>query len=85
MTLGNKYPLEEDTVVYHTNNYFSDVWINEIDLDNCSISSHEKQHLLHLLTKYRDVFVKSYTKQVLPSVSHTTSTLVDTPSLSMSV
>ena len=37
----------------------SNVWINDIDLRNCSVSADEKQRLLHLLTTYEDVFVKS--------------------------
>ena len=44
---------------FQVNRTCSDAWINDIDLNKCSISPDEKQRLLLLLTSYQDVFIKS--------------------------
>ena len=39
-----------------------DSWLNEVDLQNCALSEHDRVQLLALLQEYRDVFVKSDTE-----------------------
>jgi len=46
----------------NSDDYNVDSWLNEIDLQNCALSEHDRVQLLALLQEYRDVFVKSDTE-----------------------
>ena len=49
-----------------SDNSSDDYWLNNIDLQNCALSEHERALLIALLQEYHDVFVKSDMNSVKP-------------------